>query len=64
MTWFIIAYNRKDNFHPSAWQGEGYGEMQKQFNSLYEMGYRNFDVWESDKENVKFKVMKDSMDNS
>lgn len=56
MTWFIIAYNRKDMLNPSVWQGEGYGNMQKAMNELYDTGYKNFDVWEADKPNVKYKM--------
>ena len=58
MTWFIIASNRNNKaLIPTGWKGEGYGNMQVAMNKFYDEGFRNFDIWESDKESVKWKVL-------
>jgi hypothetical protein len=31
---------------PAMWNGQYYGEMQKQINDLHKEGFRHFEVWD------------------
>ena len=43
--WHIIA-SRHNLLQPESWQGQYYGDMQKQINELNKEGYKHFEVWE------------------
>jgi hypothetical protein len=44
--WHIIASRHNQNKEPLMWNGHYFGDMQKQMNQFYEIGYKHFEVWE------------------